>query len=426
MRMRHPQRAAPQVRGDRTGAARAARILWLLAIGLVFALGNNGSVGAQQGGVDPLYVIADLPVDVRAASAQAAREQALAEGQLSAWRRLVERLVHPDDQALVPTGDPALVESLILDLAIANERRSDVRYLADLTFRFRSEAVRQVFADAAVRFTETASPPILILPVIDPADGSAPRLFEDPNPWAEAWARLDPSSPLVPLIVPLGDVLDLTQLPARTALARDAQAFARARARYGAGAVAVVLARAIPGSPPRLELALVVDRADRPSAEPVTFTLTGEAGQPAAAPPDAIEGEAPAMPDPELWARAVDQVVASIRSDWKRESAVGARAAGELRISAPIAGLDDWVRLRRQLTGTAGVQSIEVVMLRRASVIFDLIFAGDADRLRRSLAQYGLGLEAAGLGMGPDISGTGAGAPPPYRLLRDGPGGAPG
>ena len=58
-------------------------------------------------------------------------------------------------------------------------------------------------------------------------------------------------------------------------------------------------------------------------------------------------------------------------------------------IAVAVAGIGDWVKLRNQLTGTAGVQRVALDALTRDSVALTLDFAGDPIALQAALAGSG-------------------------------------
>src|SRR5579883_2062717 len=104
-----------------------------------------------------VFTITPVPVDATAANATAARDQALAEGQQHAFRLLMERLTVASGANRLPRVSNAQVVNLVQGFEVANERRSGVRYLADYTFHFRPDAVRQLLRQSGIAFAETPS-----------------------------------------------------------------------------------------------------------------------------------------------------------------------------------------------------------------------------------------------------------------------------
>ena len=96
------------------------------------------------------------------------------------------------------------------------------RYLAQLTVGYDPTAVRGLLQGQAFSYAETASEPLVMLPVYQVPGG--PRLWPEDNPWWQAWAEhLDPER-LLRLVLPLGDLEDHGDGDVDGAVAGDAAA----------------------------------------------------------------------------------------------------------------------------------------------------------------------------------------------------------
>ena len=89
------------------------------------------------------------------------------------------------DHKRLPVMDPKQVATYVKDFNVTNEKNSEIRYLADLTYRFKPNDIRLLLRDNEIQFAETISKPMLVLPVYQIA--GAVFLWDDPNPWREAW-----------------------------------------------------------------------------------------------------------------------------------------------------------------------------------------------------------------------------------------------
>ena len=168
-----------------------------------------------------------VPVDATAASATAARDAARADGQQKAYTALISRLTLARDRGRLPAPTDTILNQVIQGFEVANERRSSVHYLADYTFHFRPDAVEQLLRERGVPFAETASKPVVVLPVLK-NPGVRPMLWDDPNPWRDAWSHSPPAQGLVPMKIPLGEVEDVSAIDAATADAGDDASILRA------------------------------------------------------------------------------------------------------------------------------------------------------------------------------------------------------
>jgi hypothetical protein len=297
--------------------------LVILAAGLAFTVISSAVAAADAD--DGAFVVRDVVVDQTADTAAAARVLALAQGQRSAYRRLMARLV-PAGATGVPALDSAGIGALIRDFDVAEEKTSAVRYLAKLTYRFKPRAVRSFLRDARVPFAETRSKPVLVLPLFD-FEGER-LLWDDPNPWREAWYAAPAKGGLVPFVVPYGDLRDFADIDAANALEGNKVRLALIGARYGTAWTMVVLAR------------LSVDESGNSTTLGVTVSQFGAAS-----------------PEP-----------------------------------TTIRQFEAEPEVRRRLAGIAVVMGIELIVISRPSVRIDLSYLGDETRLSDALRAEGLDL----------------------------------
>src|SRR5277367_5443611 len=98
---------------------------------------------ASPAGAETFLTVSDVPVDVTAKDAAAARDQAIAVAQSKAFDKLVKQLViNPGDQARIHPSQQD-IESFVQDFGVENERVSSVRYIGLYDVRFRESQVRK-------------------------------------------------------------------------------------------------------------------------------------------------------------------------------------------------------------------------------------------------------------------------------------------
>ena len=342
----------------------------LVLAGLLLAL---GAPPLARAAVDP-FSVSGVSVDATAATAAAARDAALAEGQRKAFRVLLERLAAPADYGRLPHPSDAEITPLVAGFQVQEERASTVRYLATLSYSFRPNAVRALLRNAGIPFAETASRPVLVVPVFKPASGGA-LLWDGQNAWLRAWLDKPPPTGLVPVVVPAGGPEDVAALPAPPEATAGPAALAPLLQRYDAGEAVIAEAALDAGG-----VNLTVRSPG--SSDPVFSDRLAQAG---------VEGQA------DLLRRAAARVVQGLEERWKRETVVQPRPddadAGGLTVRVPLQGLNDWLELRRRLAATGFVQGIALKSLSRREAIVALSFAGDAGQLKLVLAQRQLALE---------------------------------
>lgn len=341
--------------------------------GLVSALLLAGGPAAAQ---SDIFTVRAVPVDKTAETAAAARQAAITAGHQRAFELLVDRLVPAAQQGKVPVLGPGLVEFYVRDFSVNNERTSAVRYLADLTFRFNAEEVRALLRNSSVGFAETRSKPLLVLPVYDHGDGSAPRLWLEPNPWRTGWSQGPSSDGLVPLQIPLGDLSDVAAIDAQRALDGDPAGLSAIANAYGAGAVLVSKAT-LTGDPEVGSAQLAITSRRYEVGRQGAITRENFTQLPNASPSD-------------FFARVAGLVNATLQENWKQQNVLQFGNSRSIVVFVPLGGLSDWLEVRKRIDGIAAIQNVGVTTLSRGQAEMQISFLGDEQRLTRALAQRDL------------------------------------
>ena len=324
---------------------------------------------------DP-FEIGGVEVDVTAPSAALARDQAIAEGERRAFETLLDRLVAADVRASIEAPARPALQAMIQDFSIASEKASAVRYIATMVVRFDAEAVQAWLIEQGVPFAATPSDPVVVVPVWEA--GGTVTLWDDPNPWRDAWDAGADAAVMVPTILPEGGLADVATLTARQALDGDAAALIALAERYETTESLVAYARLI---------------ADTPSGTTIVAVTAGRFG------PEGRRWLADVNVRPEpgedrdaALRRAVAAVVQEVDQRWKQDAIVSAGHAEDLEVVVPIASLRDWVDVRRQLEAMVVIRDLDVLMLASDVVRVRLLFVGGLEQLTKALAAAGLTL----------------------------------
>lgn len=314
--------------------------------------------------VGDLFMVRDVAVDVTAASATAARDQGIQEGQRRAWAMLVDRLTPAGTTA--PTLPAEELGRMVEAFQVQEERTSAVRYLGRLAVRFNPTAVRTALRNRGVAFTEIRSKPLVLLPV-DQTSGQ-PVLWQEETGWRTAWGEVDAAGGLVPLLLPMGDAQDVSALDAATALAGDPAQMQALAEKYRAGGVVVTV----------LGPQNVSSTIHRDGGSPETFTSPVPAGR-----ENALEA-------------AALTVMGAIDDAWAKANIVQGGAVRTLAVTVPLADMGEWVEVRKRLSQVPTVTGSRVISLSRGKADLELTYQGDESLLRTALAQQDLGLSTGG------------------------------
>ncbi len=363
---------------------------WRLAGAALFVLLALGSM-SRADDADPFS--ATVTVDATADTVVKARDMARLDGQRRALAEVVQHLSGSDAPAKLPKLDDNAITDLVTSFQVANERMSAVRYVADYTFHFRPAAIQGLMRKAGVAVAAEPSKPLILIPVYQA--GAQARLWEDPNPWRDAWEGQLPVAGKVPLLMPLGDAADIAAIDAGKARAADPGALTAIARRNGGDDVLVVLATAQGplDSPTGVDVTVRRYRSGRP-VDSHNASLTANPGE----------------SGPDLLRRAAAVIVANIEGSWSTQGVPQNTQEEHLTAILPITGLDDWVRVRQSMAAVPVIHTVALKALSRQEATIDIGYSGSIDQLKAGLAGIRLDL----------VHGD-----PLWQLARSAPGAAP-
>ncbi len=170
-----------------------ALAIGVTALALLLAVATLVAQVGGERGIAPTASTSDIEitgieVDVRAGSAEEARQQAWQRAQRLAWNK-----------AGGPQISDSQLSSLVLAIVIEREQLGPRRYIATLGVVFdRQRAGR--FLGGTVQGRSSA--PMMLLPVT--VQGGAYTVYEVRNPWQLAWAEFNPGSSRIDYVRPTG------------------------------------------------------------------------------------------------------------------------------------------------------------------------------------------------------------------------------
>ena len=342
---------------------------------------------------ESVFTVAHVPIDAEAASAADARELAIAAGQRTALEILLRRLTVEGATIPAPAGET--IAAMVAGFAIDGELVSTTRYRAGLTVDFDPAEVRRLLRENGVAYAETVSKPVLVVAV--QRDPGGIRLWEEGNRWRRAWEERPSDGGLVPILLPLGDVIDLGTVDAERALASDADDLTALATLYGTTEVVVAVA-GLSGSAavakPAAPAAPAAEGADgdAPAAgRALTLSLrriAAEGNRAVQKTLIGLQGES----ERALLKRGTDRVVTLLEDDWKAANLIRYDEQRVIRAAVPIASLGQWVSIQRRLATLAMVAAVEIDSLSRREGRITLRYHGTEDQLRLALSQDDLKL----------------------------------
>lgn len=218
----------------------------LVALSLLVAAGAYAQLDGGRG-VAPIdssgsYEVSGIAVDVEGKSAEAARYGGWRIAQRKAWVQLSQRLGRGG--ALVSDGT---LDQIVSGIVIENEQSGPNRYIAKLGVLFDRNRAGSLLGIAAY---SDRSRPMLVVPL--QISGGVETVFEQRNPWQEAWARYRTGNSSIDYVRPAGNGADSLLLNAGQ-IARPGRGWWRTIIdQYGAQDIlipVVRLYRSYPGGP---------------------------------------------------------------------------------------------------------------------------------------------------------------------------------
>ncbi len=323
-----------------------------------------------------LFIVEDITVDVTAKNSVLAQERAFEQAQSKAFMALTKRMVEEAQVQNITPPSSATISSLVKDYEVKNEKLSAVRYVGTYIFRFREKAVSQFFSISGVNFTNESSKPLLVLPIFQ--NGGRNILWSDGNIWMKAWANSRSiSSGLVPIEVPIGDLMDIADIDENQPLRYSRKNLDRMLARYNAKEAAIMIAVPAPDLLNGGDLRISIYRTDRMSAQHVRDIII-----------PANNGE-----DLEqIYARGVKKAYSALQKDWKSKTLSSSSQSKIFNIRVSLKNLRQLVRLKQKLNNIRGISDVFVLSLKKIEAKISLKFRGDEEHLRKSLARANLSL----------------------------------
>ena len=341
---------------------------------------NFGLVEAALGN-DDIFTVARVKVDATGESAAVARETALSEGRVRAARLLLQRLTPEESWTYLPAFRTRDLIDIVSGIEITNEKTSSTRYLADVTYSFKPDRIRQALSESRIAFTETRSRLAVVLPIYETVDG--PLLWEDENLWADVWKSRRLTHELVPLIAPLGELEDLVSVGTQDALAGEWSRLGPFAQRYNVSDVVIAYGR-LQNNAEAEELVVRLTRLNGRSDG-----LSATVGERV----DVVVRNSQNLPLEELMNFAIDQAVQRLQSRWKSQTIISSNAiANNLFATVRFSEHTEWLTLRKRLSALPIIRDFEILSLSMQGADVAIQHVGSLTQLGFALSQQDIQL----------------------------------
>ncbi|MBO5997294.1 MAG: DUF2066 domain-containing protein [Alphaproteobacteria bacterium] len=318
-----------------------------------------------------MYAIHNMHVDFTADNATSAREQGLNDAQEKAFYKMLERLTLFKDMESLPVLTNEDILNLVQDFSVSNEKTSSVRYIADVDVQFDPQAIQTFFQEYQVPYVTSVAEKSVILPIFRSSSKDKPLLWKDTNLWAQALARASKTSDLVPFVVPLGDLDDMSVISEDNLSEEMSLNILPLLSRYQANQALII------------ELTVLKDENAlkvyiRPFQNKKGFIEELGMTEPINA------------PMPELLKRAAERTVYLLEQAWREKNAVRFDNPTNLFVRINIQNLAEWIAIRKQLDHIVLIKQYVVKALRKDQAEVEIFYAGELDAFQEALKKEGL------------------------------------
>jgi hypothetical protein len=371
---------------------------FLMSVGFAWLALSGAPAGAAK--TDPVFTVANYPVEASDKNAVAAKDKALADGQQAALRSLLKRIVPVTSYKQLSRLTKVKAQDFISGVSVRSERNSSTDYIANLDFSFQPEAVRALLQRENIAFVEAQAPPVIIVPVL--RQGNPAEAKGDTGRWRDSWKGLDLDHALTP--VKLEDLKTTIHNDTVNMLTGgDDSANRILSGEYKSDRVVLAVAE-----PDLANKKMLVILAGQDAVGPFVlkrnyriadgdFNYTTELAAVVAL--GVLEGRWKA-----LRAAAAPQAGETVNPDFQNSGTpawsarAGASHGEPVRFTAEFSGLTQWNQIRTQLLDTPGVENLEIATVSARNADVTLNYPGGAQGLANAVGGRGLSLHNDGGG----------------------------
>jgi hypothetical protein len=325
-------------------------------------------------------IASEVNVDVTGSDTANAREEAMAKGQTEALAELLGKFTTSDQvQQIMTNLDPQKVSAMVRGTEVLNEKMSTNRYRATLKISFDANEVSKLIGNSggngeAVKPTPTGA--FLIIPSYE--EGSTTLLWDDGNPWRNAWKATGIAAIAGDIIVPYGDKADSAVIDVKTLPSATFSSLQPMTVRYGVTDIVLLHAKFLPSAETTLEV--VKRRISRTQNEVNVLTYRAD-------PQENREA---------LMARATHDIVDSLEHT-KIEEVQSVKAVYEgdhasIMVLVSISTLSSWTQLRAKLSTLPMIDKLEPLAISPQQVDLMIHYRGPADSLANAITAQNIRL----------------------------------
>lgn len=358
----------------RSKQMRAYVQIGVLALNVLFLAGTPAYAAVQT---------VEVLAEVTGNSPQDAKNKSIDYAQKRAFFMVLSKFAPEKAAAIAGALTSEQVYQHVRGYELANELIDGNRYVALYRISISDDMIRRMLAEGATEEAQSNNP-ILIIPVLE--DAGKTYLWEAENLWRSVWnaAALQQGEGL--LIMPYGDPDDKSIADSSTILTYNFDTLAPMAARYGAGEVAVLVARYETERTPQgvsITMRRMGPGIDKMKTE--YFEVSDAAGAAQSVLPQAAQAVAEQLKD----------VARNYVGDQERKIA----EASKIKLMAQFRRVSEWAKLQETLKKLPRVVRLEVDGITIDHANATLFYNGEAEAMRAVMLANGLHISEQGDGV---------------------------
>jgi len=263
---------------------------------------------------------------------------------------------------------------LVQDFSVANEKTSNVRYMASVTVQFNPEAIQTFFQEYKVPYITSVAEKRLIIPMVKKEGDGTFQTSPQNNSWYKAWTSVVPQSDLVPLVLPSTDEEDAPFL-AEEAFANEYDLDITPLLKKHNASKALVLEAIINNELGSVKILVRPFQNEKDIFADMTLTEPFDASL------------------DNVLKRAAERTLYLLEQRWREKTAVRFDNPTLLSVVVPIQNLGQWIAIRGQLDKVKLIKQYLVKAVRKDKAQIELFYAGSLPDFIENLKQEGLFLD---------------------------------
>ena len=323
--------------------------------------------------INDLYAVDNVYVDVTSVTSADARKKATYDGYKKALDVVLNRLALKQDLEKYPISFEGDYANLVSEFSVLSEKSSDVRYIATLKIVLKPEMVKKLLSDNFVPFTEEIKKKTLLIPLFYTSPNSDAIIWGEDNLLLKSFSDNNINSKLTPIIVPIGDVRDVSVLSPAGAKSPDSNALKTIARKYNVDNVIVVSSILYQGKNPKVDVYIQKGIGDE-----VNSTIRVEYND------DLDVGT--------FYRQVANRIVEKLEDSWKLKNVVHYSEDTEIIALVDIKSLKDWVNKERNIKAIPIVKECYLQAMKKDIAQVSISFSGGLVKLKELLSKKGLEL----------------------------------